>query len=153
MSKRKLFAGGGLRGQLTTTDGHDHSDRNNGGQLSKSAFGGKHPFTTTVKVIGATGAISSTTVIVLPDPGPYQVSVYVEVTVKSANGTITIIPAWADAVGATSDSTTVTKSVTATGRFYGTLPIEIASGSLTFTSTVTTFTGTYNVRVTAEALR
>lgn len=146
------FAPGGLKGTPEAITVHSHASSQQGGLLTASAFGGKHPFTTTVKVLGATGAVTTANILSGPLAGPYLVTVYVEVTAKTTNGIITVTIGWTDAVGATTETTLTAFTFNATGRGKTIFPIEVASGDVTYAVGIGTFTGTYNCRVLVESL-
>lgn len=96
-----------------------------------------------VSLTGQTAAIGSTNLAVSPTAGFYAVEVYVMCTTLSGSGspTLDVTVAWTDAVGATTATAITGFSLSATGRQGGRLPMLVASGNISYTTTINAAAG------------
>ena len=127
---------------------HGHAKRNDGGTLDAAIFLGRMPIIpSSVRRTGETAAIATAALVSAAAPGLWGVLAYIEVTMLTLAGTITLTIGWTDAVGATTDAT-IAGVMGAAGRIKGVvLPIEVLSGNVTYAVAIGTFTGTYNIRL------
>ena len=139
-------APGSLRTKVPVTADHDHSDFRSGGKLSRRAFSSLNPFSTPTSVT-TNAAITTANLVVNPDARLWEVTIYLEVTAKSANGTVTVTIGWTDANGATSDA--YAPVVNAVGHYSSRIIARPASANLTYATTLGTFTGTYTLWLSA----
>lgn len=104
-----------------------------------------------VDLTGQTAGIGSTNLSNTPPAGLYRVDVYVATTTASGSGTPTLDVniAWTDVLGATnqncvkepSNATGFPHSLSATGRTSATMFIQVASGNIAYTTTITGASG------------
>jgi hypothetical protein len=109
---------------------------------------------TAVDLTAQSAAIGSTTYLTSPTAGLYRVSYYLACTTADATaGSITFDATATDDVGAVTNSS-ASRLLTATGRTSGEFTMYVASGNLTYTTTVTGAVNSarYALRVRVEAL-
>jgi hypothetical protein len=90
---------------------------------------------TKVDLVTQSADIGSSKLTDTTPAGFYEVEAYLICTATDAGaGTATLTVSWTDTLGATTDAT-VTKALTSTGRSKAIIPIQLASGNITYTIT------------------
>lgn len=105
--------------------------------------------------VGLQASLGSVTLLVAPTPDMYAVDVYAEVTTASAAGTVAAFVNYTDSTGA-AQQTTATLILTVAGitaHLSARLCFWLASGDVTFGTTVAGLIGTPTYNVTARAER
>lgn len=109
-----------------------------------------------VDLTGQTAAIGSTALSNTPPAGLYAVEVYAACTTASGSGapTLDVTIGWTDVVGATTQSAVTALSLAATGRASGRVLAQVASGNITYSTTINAASGTpqYAVYIRVVAL-
>lgn len=105
---------------------------------------------------GQTAAIGSTSIATAPGAGQYEVTVYALCTTASGSGTPTLACTigYTDNVGATTQTAFTGLSLSATGRTApAPLSLRVASGNITYTTTITGASGSPQYALYIKAVR
>lgn len=106
----------------------------------------------TTKFAGQLASLGTTVLLAAPPPDMYHVDVYQECGLGGAAGTVLCTVSYTDNVGATTQAT-VTLALTGLGHLATRFVIVVASGDITFTTTVVGAVGSPQYNVTARAQR
>lgn len=109
----------------------------------------------TARLVGQNASLGVTTLLSAPPPDLYFVDIYLECTTAGSAGTVLVTVNYTDSVGAASQLTTalvLTTSAPAVAHLAARVTLWLASGDITFTTTVAGVVGApvYNVTVRAQ---
>lgn len=96
-----------------------------------------------VDLTGQTAAIGSTALSNTPPAGLYSVQVYAVCTTASGSGTpnLDVTIGWTDVLGATTTNAVTGLLLSATGRASGRVLCQVASGNITYSTTINSASG------------
>lgn len=112
-----------------------------------------------VALASQTASIASTNLIAAPVAGLYRVVTVAQATTAATAGTgctLTVTIGYTDSAGATTNNTISGLSLAALGRSMGAMSLMVASGTITYSTTLTAGTCTgelYALNITAERLQ